>query len=86
MPIVDLFGIPDFMVIHLHARVSDFIQDGRWVLEDHFCARFLDLCFRIEKIAISPMTDYLVWPHSKDEKVSCKVAYSRMFHDIPQVS
>ena len=57
MPIVDLFWIPDFMVTHLHARVSDFIRDGRWILEDRFRARFLDLYFRIERIVISLVTD-----------------------------
>ncbi|KAK0600803.1 hypothetical protein LWI29_018519 [Acer saccharum] len=62
------------MVIHLHAKVSDFIRDGRRVLEDRFHARFPDLYFRIEKIAITPMNDYLVWPHSKDER---SVWYSR---------
>ena len=70
------------MVIHLHARVLDFIWDGRWFLEDRFRARILDLYFQIEKIVISPMTDYLMWPHSRDGGVSCKAAYSRMFHDI----
>ena len=59
--------------------------NGRWVLEDRFRARFPDLCFRIKKIVISPMADYLVWPYSMDVRVSCKAAYSRMFHDIPQV-
>ena len=83
MPIVDLLCIPDFMVIHLHARVLDFIWDGRWVLEDHFRARFSNLCFRIEKIVISPVADYLVCPYFRDERVSCKATYSRMFHDIP---
>ena len=85
MPIVDLLWIPDFMAMHLHARVSDFIWDGRWILEDRFRSRFLNLYFRIEKIDISPVTDYLVWPHSRDGSISCKAAYSRMFHDIPHV-
>ena len=85
MPIVDLLGIPDFVVIHLHARITNFSPDGRWVLEDRFRARFPNICFRIEKIVISLVASYLVWPHSRDGRVSCKAAYSRMFHDIPQV-
>ena len=80
---MDLLRIPDFVVTHLQARVSNFIQDGRWVLEDRFRARFPDLCFRIEKITISHVADYLVWPHSRDGRVSYKAAYYRMFHDIP---
>ncbi|KAK3229362.1 hypothetical protein Dsin_001243 [Dipteronia sinensis] len=83
--ILDLLGIPDFLGTHLHARISDFIRDGRWILDDRFRARFPDLCFRIGRIAISPVTYYLVWPHSREGSVSCKAAYSRMFHDIPQV-
>ncbi|KAI9180257.1 hypothetical protein LWI28_002883 [Acer negundo] len=59
MPIMDLLGIPAFVIVHLHARVFDFILDGRWVLEDRFRARFPNLCFRIEKIDISPVADYL---------------------------
>ncbi|KAK3221689.1 hypothetical protein Dsin_008714 [Dipteronia sinensis] len=85
VPILDLVGIPDFLAMHFHARVSDFIRDGRWILDDRFPARFPDLCFRIGRIAISPVIDYLVWPHSREGSVSCKAAYSRMFHDIPQV-
>ncbi|KAK3222075.1 hypothetical protein Dsin_009100 [Dipteronia sinensis] len=83
--ILDLIGIPDFLAMHLHARVSDFIRDGRWILDDRFRARFPDLCFRIGRIVISPVTDYLVWPHSRECSVSCNTAYSRMFHDIPQL-
>ncbi|KAK3221821.1 hypothetical protein Dsin_008846 [Dipteronia sinensis] len=85
VPILDLLGIPDFLATHLHVRVSDFILDGRWILDDRFRARFPDLCFWIGKIVISPVTDYLVWPHSREGSVSSKAAYSRMFHDIPQV-
>ncbi|KAK3189548.1 hypothetical protein Dsin_029109 [Dipteronia sinensis] len=77
--------IPNFLAMHIHPRVSDFIRDGRWILDDRFGAQFLDLCFGICRIAISPMTDYLVWPHSREGSVSCKAAYSRMFHDIPQL-
>ncbi|KAK3184762.1 hypothetical protein Dsin_032048 [Dipteronia sinensis] len=40
---------------------------------------------KIGRIAISSVIDYLVWPHARDGSVSCKAAYSRMFHDIPQV-
>ena len=83
VPIVDLLGILDYVATHFQARVSDFIRDGIWFLENRFRARFPDLCFRIEGIIISPVTDYLVWPHSKDDSVFCKVAYSRMIHDIP---
>ncbi|KAK2663348.1 hypothetical protein Ddye_001922 [Dipteronia dyeriana] len=82
VPILDLLGIPDFLAIHLQARVSNFIRDGRWILDDRFRARFLDLCFWIDKIVISPVKNYLVWPHSRDGIVSYKVAYSGMFHDI----
>ncbi|KAK3204572.1 hypothetical protein Dsin_018618 [Dipteronia sinensis] len=84
VPILDLLGIPDFLAMHLHARVSDFIRDGRWILDDRFQARFPDLCFRIGRIVISPVTDYLVWPHSRECSVSCKMAYSGMFHEFPQ--
>ncbi|KAK3212733.1 hypothetical protein Dsin_017439 [Dipteronia sinensis] len=82
--ILDFLGIPDFPATHLYARVFDFIRDGRWILNYRFLARFSDLCFRIGRIAISPVTDYLVWPHSREGSVSCKTTYSRMFHDIPQ--
>ncbi|KAK2643549.1 hypothetical protein Ddye_025312 [Dipteronia dyeriana] len=64
------------------ARVSDFIRDGRRILDDRFRAWFPNLCFQIDHIAIYPVTDNLVWPHSMDGIVSCKVAYSMMFHDI----
>ncbi|KAK3212808.1 hypothetical protein Dsin_017514 [Dipteronia sinensis] len=85
MPILNLLGIPDFLATHLQAKVSDFIRDGKWILDDHFRARFPDLCFRIGRITISPVIDYLVWPQAREGSVSCKAAYSWMFHDIPQV-
>ncbi|KAK3199351.1 hypothetical protein Dsin_022766 [Dipteronia sinensis] len=66
-------------------KVSDFIRDGRWILDDRFRAQFPNLCFRIGRIAISPVIGYLVWPHAMEGNVSCKAAYSMMFHDIPQV-
>ncbi|KAK3221988.1 hypothetical protein Dsin_009013 [Dipteronia sinensis] len=84
IPILDLLGIPDFLATHLQAKVSDFIRDGRWILDDCFRARFPDLCFRIGRIVISPVIHYLVWPHARERSVSCKAAYARMFHDIPQ--
>ncbi|KAK3193170.1 hypothetical protein Dsin_024480 [Dipteronia sinensis] len=83
-----------FFTLKAHLEVYNFeqfcfhffvLEDGRWILDDRFRARFPDLCFRIGRIAISPVTDYLVWPHSREGSVSCKAAYSRMFHDIPQV-
>ncbi|KAK3218439.1 hypothetical protein Dsin_012409 [Dipteronia sinensis] len=77
VPSLDLYGIPDFMATHLHARVSDFIRDGRWILDGHFRARFPDLCFRIGRIAISPMTDYLVWPRSR-EVLSLRLLLDRL--------
>ncbi|KAK2644797.1 hypothetical protein Ddye_019992 [Dipteronia dyeriana] len=85
VPILDLLEIPDFLATHLQDRVSDFIRDGKWILDDHFRARFSDLYFWIDRIGISSVTDYLVWSHARDGIVSCKAAYSRMFHDIPQV-
>ncbi|KAK3199002.1 hypothetical protein Dsin_022417 [Dipteronia sinensis] len=51
-------------------KVSDFIDEGRWVLDDSFHARFPDLCFRLDRIAISPVADSLVWAHSRDGQVS----------------
>ncbi|KAK3218295.1 hypothetical protein Dsin_012265 [Dipteronia sinensis] len=66
------------------ARGSDFIRDGRWILDDRFRSRFPDLCFLIGRIVISLVTDYLEWPHSRDGSVSCKAAYFRMFLDIAQ--
>ncbi|KAK3212773.1 hypothetical protein Dsin_017479 [Dipteronia sinensis] len=66
MPILNLLGIPDFLATHLQAKVSDFIRDGRWILDDRFRARFLDLCFRIGRIAIFPVIDYLVWTHARE--------------------
>ncbi|KAK3193273.1 hypothetical protein Dsin_024583 [Dipteronia sinensis] len=50
MPILDLLRILDFLAMHLQAKVSDFNRDGRWILNDRFQARFLDLCFRIGKV------------------------------------
>ncbi|KAK3198786.1 hypothetical protein Dsin_022201 [Dipteronia sinensis] len=43
------------------ARISDFIHEGRWVLDDSFRVRYPDHCFRIDRIAISPVVDSLVW-------------------------
>ena len=85
VPIVELLGIPDYLASPLRARVSDFIHKGKWVLDDSFRARFPDLCFRIDRIAISPVADSLVWAHSRDGQVSCKSAYSRMICGSPQV-
>ena len=85
VPIVELLGIPDYLASPLRARVSDFIHEGRWVLDNSFRARFPDLCFRIDRIAISPVADSLVWAHSRDGQVSCRSAYSQMIHGSPQV-
>ena len=76
VPILDLLGIPDYLANPLRARVSDVIYQGRWVLDDCFRARFPDLCFQIDRIAISPVVDSLVWANSQDGHVSCKAAYS----------
>ncbi|KAK3230347.1 hypothetical protein Dsin_002228 [Dipteronia sinensis] len=65
-------------------RVSDFIDKGRWVLDDCFRARFPDLCFQIDRIGISPVVDSLIWANSQDGRASCKATYSQFFHDIPQ--
>ncbi|KAK3189542.1 hypothetical protein Dsin_029103 [Dipteronia sinensis] len=40
MPILDFLRILDFLAMHLQAKVSDFIRDGRWILVDRFRARF----------------------------------------------
>ncbi|KAK3204977.1 hypothetical protein Dsin_019023 [Dipteronia sinensis] len=48
-------------------------------------ARFPDLYFQIDRIAISPVADSLVWAHSRDWQVSCKLAYSSMIRDSPYV-
>ena len=60
VPILDLLGIPDYLANPLRARVSDFIHQGRWVLDDCFRVCFPDLCFRIDRITISPIVDSLV--------------------------
>ncbi|KAK3188083.1 hypothetical protein Dsin_027644 [Dipteronia sinensis] len=86
VPILELLGIPDYLASFLRARVSDFIHEGRWVLDNSFRARFPDLYFRIDRIIMSPVADSLVWAHSRDGQVSCKSAYSRMNCDSPQVS
>ncbi|KAK2655085.1 hypothetical protein Ddye_008137 [Dipteronia dyeriana] len=82
-----ILAVQNFFILKWlpRARVSHFIRDGRLILDYRFRAQLPDLCFRIDRIPISPVTDYLVWPHSRDDIVSCKVAYSRMFHDISQV-
>ncbi|KAI9198283.1 hypothetical protein LWI28_012969 [Acer negundo] len=85
VPILELLGIPDYLANPLRVRVSDFIHEGRWVLDDSFRARFSDLCFRIDRIAISPVVDSLVWANSRDGIVFCKTAYSQFLRDIPQV-
>ncbi|KAK3221684.1 hypothetical protein Dsin_008709 [Dipteronia sinensis] len=66
-------------------RVSDFNHKGWWVLDDIFRAHFTDLCFQIDRIAISPVADSLVLAHSRDRQVSCKLAYSRMIRGSPRV-
>ena len=83
VPILELLGIPDYLANPLWVGVSDFINEGRWVLDDCFRARFPDLCFRIDRIAISPVVDSLVWANSQDGRVSCKAAYSQFLRDIP---
>ncbi|KAI9193780.1 hypothetical protein LWI28_000133 [Acer negundo] len=60
VPILEFLGIPEYLASHLNSRVSDSIHDGRWVLDDCFRVHFPDLCFRIDRIAISPITDSLV--------------------------
>ncbi|KAI9178075.1 hypothetical protein LWI28_022444 [Acer negundo] len=85
VPIFELLGISDYLDYPLQARVSDFIHEGRWVLDVCFRARFPDLCFRIDRIAISPVVNSLVWANSRDGRVFCKTAYSQFLCDIPQV-
>ncbi|KAK3199385.1 hypothetical protein Dsin_022800 [Dipteronia sinensis] len=80
----DILGIPGYLASPLRARVSSFIQDRRWVLDDCFRAHFPDLSFRIDRILISHAEDSLVWAHSRDGMVSCKAAYSQMFRNSPQ--
>ncbi|KAK3189490.1 hypothetical protein Dsin_029051 [Dipteronia sinensis] len=58
VPILELLGIPDYLASLLRAKVYDFTHDGMWVLDDSFRARFSDLCFRIDRIAISPVADF----------------------------
>ncbi|KAK3218753.1 hypothetical protein Dsin_012723 [Dipteronia sinensis] len=60
-------------------------KEGGYVLDDCFRVGFPDLCFRIDRIAISPVVDSLVWTDSRDGRVSCKAAFSQFFRDIPQV-
>ena len=55
------------------------------MLDDGFRVHFPDLCFQIDRIAISPVVDSLVWANSRDGHVSCKAAYSQFSRDIPQV-
>ncbi|KAK2647132.1 hypothetical protein Ddye_022327, partial [Dipteronia dyeriana] len=43
------------------------------------------LCSRIDRVDISPVSDSLVWAHSRDGQVSCKSVYSCMILDSPQV-
>ncbi|KAK2659228.1 hypothetical protein Ddye_005761 [Dipteronia dyeriana] len=85
VPILELLGISDYLATLLKARVSDFIYEGKWVIDNSFRVRFSDLCSRIDMVAISPFTDSLVWAHSRDGQVSCKSAYSCMIRDSPQV-
>ncbi|KAI9166139.1 hypothetical protein LWI28_026893 [Acer negundo] len=85
VPILELLGIPDYLANLLRARVSDFIHKGRWVLNDCFLTRFPDLCFRIDRIVISPVVDSLIWANYRDGRVSCKTAYSQFLLDIPPV-
>ncbi|KAI9154408.1 hypothetical protein LWI28_025962 [Acer negundo] len=85
VPILELLGIPDYLANHFWARVSDFIHEGKWVLDDSFQTRFSDLCFRIDRITIYSVVDSLVWANSRDGRVSCKTAYSQFLRDIPQV-
>ncbi|KAI9154592.1 hypothetical protein LWI28_028511 [Acer negundo] len=54
-------------------------------MDDSFRAHFSDLCFRIDRIVISPIVDSLVWANSRDGGVSCKTAYFQFLRDIPQV-
>ncbi|KAK3212234.1 hypothetical protein Dsin_016940 [Dipteronia sinensis] len=70
----------------LRSRVFDFIHEGSCVLGYSFRARFPDLYFWIDRIAISPVAYSLVWAHSRDGQVSCKSAYSSMIHDSLQIS
>ncbi|KAK3225648.1 hypothetical protein Dsin_005510 [Dipteronia sinensis] len=58
------------------SHYSDLLREGIWLI---------DLYFRIDRIAISPVADSLVWAHSRDGQVSCKSAYSRMICDSLQL-
>ena len=60
VPILELLGIPDYLANPFRAKVSDFIHEGRWVLDGCFRMRFPNLCFRIDRIAISLVVDSLV--------------------------
>ncbi|KAK2638786.1 hypothetical protein Ddye_026581 [Dipteronia dyeriana] len=86
VPILELLGIPDYLATLLKARVSDFIYEGKWVLDDSFRVHFPNLCSRIDSVAISLITDSLVWAHSQDGQVSCNLAYSCMIRDSSQVT
>ncbi|KAK2655573.1 hypothetical protein Ddye_008625 [Dipteronia dyeriana] len=85
VPILELLGILDYFATLIKARVSDFIYEGKWVLDDNFRVRFPDLYSRIDSVAISLVIDSLVWAHSRDGQFSCKSVYSCMIRDSPQV-
>ncbi|KAK2662462.1 hypothetical protein Ddye_001036 [Dipteronia dyeriana] len=86
VPILEILEISDYLATLLKVRVSDFIYEGRWVLDDSFRVRFPDICSMIDRIAISPVTDSLVWAQSRDGQISCKSTYSRMICDSPYVT
>ncbi|KAI9200016.1 hypothetical protein LWI28_001536 [Acer negundo] len=69
-------GIPDYLANPLRAKVPDFIHEGRWVLDDSFRARFPDLCFRIDRIAISLVVDSLVWANSRDGRFLLRIVFA----------
>ncbi|KAK3229625.1 hypothetical protein Dsin_001506 [Dipteronia sinensis] len=74
-----------YSFMHERRGFFDFIQDDIWVLNECLRARFPNLCFRIDRIAISPVADSLVQARSRDGRVSCKMAYSQMINGFPQV-
>lgn len=81
--LVSLFNIPPHLHQYLKARVSDFLQDGAWIIPDILKIKYPALDFELKNISIPffQAEDQLMWDKSESGGLSLKEAY--VFHNPP---
>ena len=74
--LVDLLHIPPTLHKHLISSVADVIVDGGWNLPSEVMASpFVANHIHSMVLPTTPLSDYLVWSHSSDGKLSSKQAF-----------